>query len=221
MNKLLLILASLLFGITGCAVNHLDEGLSASREGDYSAMLKHCSKATKQPNADPRAFKCLAEAQLNLGHRQQAEESLLTYLSKVPNDLEARFTIINLYFNSGRYSAAQAHLDSILNQDPVNLEALYLLGELQRLSGNCDAALIAYDKVLTINSGFQAAIISKAKAEADVCGITEQKEQDPELEDVSEPELQEQPKPKLMPKPKNIKSKKFKAGGAMLNESDW
>ena len=44
-------------------------------------MRKHCYKASQQPNADPLAFKCLAEAQLNLGQRQEAEESYLTYLS--------------------------------------------------------------------------------------------------------------------------------------------
>ena len=203
MNKVLsLLVIATSVVITGCSVNHLGEGLNASRSRDYTAMRKHCYKASQQANADPLAFKCLGEAELNLGNRQNAEEAYLTYLARVPNDIEARFAVINLYFSIGRYSAAQVHLETVLNIQPGNLEGLYLLGESHRLTNNCDAALLAYDKALQINPVYQSALVSKEKAEKEICGIVKKKTY-------------------VRPQKKNIIRKKLQAGGAALDESDW
>lgn len=204
MNKPSFFAVLTFFLMTGCAANHLGEGLSAGRNKDYAAMLEHCSEAAKQVNANPLAFKCLGEAQLNLGRQQLAEEAYLTYLSRVPDDLEARFAVINIDFNSGRYAAAQAQLETVLDAQPGNLEALLLLGESHRFRGHCDAALSAYDKALQIVPDYQAAAIAKTKAEKEICTVTEKKKT-----------------AKPVTVPKIGKHKKFQAGGAALKESDW
>lgn len=220
MKKFVLPMMSLQILITACAVNHLDEGLSAGKAGDYAEMQEQCLAATKLPNPDPEAFRCLGEAQLNLGQRQPAEASLLTYLTQVPDDKVVRFTVIHLYFNNGNYSAAQAHLDQVLNQQPENLDALYLLGELHRLSGRCDAALMAYDKALAININFQAAQVAKAKTQNEVCGFAETGNSvDAEPEPEPEPEKPELPAP--VKKKPNPQHKNLKAGGTLLDESAW
>nr|HIL74387.1 tetratricopeptide repeat protein [Rhodospirillales bacterium] len=206
MKKLLFLSIGCILILTGCSVNHLGEGLTAGRNRDYTAMRKHCLKASQQPNSDPLAFKCLGEAQLNLGQRQMAEESFLTYLARIPNDLEVRFAIINLYFSMGRYSAAQGHLETILNIQPGHVEALFRLGESHRLTNNCDGALLAYDKALQINPGYGDAFVAKTKAEKEICEIEENK-------------VVIKPSPK--PKPKVTTHKKFQAGGAAIDESDW
>ena len=191
------------FLMTGCAVNHLNEGLSAGQHQDYAVMLKHCSAATQQANADPLAFKCLGDAQLNLGHQELAEEAYLAYLNRRPDALDTRFAVINIAFNSGRYAAAQAQLEAVLNSQPGNLEALYLLGESHRFLGHCDAALLAYDKALQIDPNYQAPLLAKTKAEREICAVVKRKTNKPK------------------PKRKIVKHKKFQAGGAALQESDW
>lgn len=204
MNKLILLILVSVLAITGCAVNHLGEGLTAGRNSGYLEMRDHCYKASQQQNANPLAFKCLGEAYLNLGNRQLAEEAYLTYLAWVPSDVEARFAVINLYFSMGRYSASQVHIETVLNIQPGNLEGLHLLGESHRFTNNCAAALIAYDKALVINPGFQAAVISRTKAEQEICDLIKEK-----VRYISPP------------KKKVIIKKKIQAGGAALDESDW
>ncbi len=205
MNKLILLMLVSVLAITGCAVNHLGEGLTAGRNRDYIEMRDHCYKASQQQNANPLAFKCLGEAYLNLGSRQLAEEAYLTYLGRVPSDVEARFAVINLYISMGRYSASQVHLETVINIQPGNLQGLYLLGESHRLTNNCDAALIAYEKALLINPGFQDASLSKTKAEEEICDLAKE----------------EAIKYVAPPKKKIFIKKKFQAGGAALDESDW
>jgi tetratricopeptide (TPR) repeat protein len=212
MKKILFLSLGCILSISGCAVNHLGEGLSAGRNKDYSEMLKHCSKASQQANADSLSFKCKGEAQLNLGQRQEAEESYLTYLGRVPNDLDARFAIINLYFSMGRYSAAQGHLETVLSIQPGHLQGLYFLGETHRLTNNCDAALLAYNKALQINPNYGVADIARSKAEEEIC---EPKEVELDILPLFEPEAIPRPKPKI------IKKKKIQGGGAVLEEGDW
>ncbi|MGR9052660.1 MAG: tetratricopeptide repeat protein [Gammaproteobacteria bacterium] len=207
MKKNFLIAVTYTLAMTGCAVNHLGEGMSAGRNRDYAEMLRHCSEAARLPNADPLAFKCIGEAELNLGHTQAAEEAYLTYLGQIPSDMEARFALINIYLSTGRYPAAQAHLEAVINMQPGNIQAIYLLGESHRLMGNCDAALLNYDRALDINPNFTDAALAKAKAEAEICAIAKKKNA-------------VNIKPKIN-KPKIIKQKKFQAGGAALDESDW
>ncbi len=203
MKKQHLFLYFLVLILSGCAVNYVNEGILAGRNRDFVAMRDYCFKATQQANADALAFKCLAEAQLNLGQRQLAEEAYLTYLGRIPGDVEARTALANLYFAMGRYPAAQVHLETILNVQPGNIDVLYLLAESHRLTNNCEAALLGYDKVLQISPGLQAAQFSKDKAEKEIC---------------------EQTNKQVVNKPKKykvIKKKKFEAGGAALDESDW
>lgn len=186
------------FLLAGCATN-LQRGEEAGRIGDYRAMLQHCEMAAKEKNPDPTAFRCIGDAQMQLGNRSAAEAAYLTYLNSVPNDSGVRLGLAKIYMDSGRIQAAQTQVEQALQYDPTNYEAHYFLGEIHRTNKSCAPAQMAYDRALEINPDFYQAKAGLEKLDQ-ICP--------------------KKPKPAPV-QPAVKKEKVFKGGGKALKEGEW
>lgn len=208
MKKLLLLVCTLMIciGIQGCAgkrLNHMDEANKAENSGRYADMLKHCQKVIEEAYPPPQAFKCIGDAQLKLGRRQEAESAYLTYLDKMPGDKEVRFELIELYMVDGRHPNALPHVEKILSTAPGNVDALVLLGQIHRLQGHCQDAKDAYKQALEISPHN-----SDAKA-----GMNQLQ---PKCKDAKHTATIKKSKPKPV-----VKQQTFQGGGKALDESEW
>jgi len=187
------------FMLAGCAPSNLQMGLDAERAGNYQAMLTHCRNAAEEPNPDPRALLCMGDAYMRLGDRRSAESTYLTYLERMPNDVDARMKVIDIYMDDGRHLAAQSQIEELLHYDPANYKAFFYLGEIHRLNNVCDAAVDAYHRSLDINPAYSPAIAGLEKVQREVCP----------------------PEPAPPPRPRVKKEKVFQGGGKALPEGSW
>ncbi len=150
--------------VTGCATN-LQRGEQAEAAGDYKMMLQHCQMATEEKNPPPLAFKCIGNAQVHLGNRSAARSAYVTYLSKIPDDVDARLTLAKLYIDQGSNEAAQSQLEKLLTFDSANYEAYYLLGEIYRVAVLCKNARASYARTLEIKPDYFAAKAGQERLE--------------------------------------------------------
>lgn len=200
--------------IIGCASN-MQRGEQAELSGDYQAMLEYCTKATKEKNPPPQAFRCIGDAQSRLGNRSAAENAYITYLELVSGDTNVRLRVAEMYINNGNNPSAQMQIEKILEQDTSNFQAYYLLGEIHRISERCKNAKEAYDQSLNISPNFEKAKRGLEKLST-VCKSN--KLQITNKVQIT-PKVQVAPKEQITPQVK--KEETFKGGGKALQESDW
>ncbi len=214
MKKPILLLAAgvLSLIIQGCAsttppINYLDEAYQAERTGRYADMLRFCQQAIEQPYPPPQAFKCIGDAHLKLGNRQEAESAYLTYLEKMPADTEIRYKLIELYLADGRYSNALPQVGKILALNPGEVKALVLLGQIYVHQGDCGQAKDAYEEALDR---------SPRNWEAQA-GLNKLKEICHDYHHTVKHQKPSKPKAKPVVK----KETTFQGGGKALREDEW
>ncbi len=181
--------------IAGCTTTNLQRGEQEGARGDYASMLKWCEEASREPNANPRAFKCVGDAHARLGHRGRAEKAYLTYLDMVPGDSDTRMALVRLYYDDGKYKPALAQAEKVVETDPANYEAYFYMGEIHRMDKSCTPARKAYKRALEINPEYMQAKAGMEKLNK-ICR-----------------------KPSRPPKVK--KERKMKGGGKALREGQW
>jgi Tfp pilus assembly protein PilF len=138
----------------------LEQGLSAGRAGDFAAMSDLCRQATREPNADPRAFVCVAEASLKLGAREQAKDAYLAYLQNAEgvepnaNVNDARLRLAELYIQDGQYGQAIRQAEALIDRAPSSVEGHTALADAHRLMGECGPAITRYKQALDLNADY-------------------------------------------------------------------
>ncbi|MDR0313525.1 MAG: tetratricopeptide repeat protein [Treponema sp.] len=81
---------------------------------------------------------------------KKAEEYLLAYLEKVPDDRNARLLLGRLYEEMGEETRALDIFEGLSKTDPNDTEALSEVAELQRKAGSWEKALITADNVVNV-----------------------------------------------------------------------
>ncbi|MBT8419501.1 MAG: hypothetical protein KJO08_01425, partial [Gammaproteobacteria bacterium] len=106
--------------LTACVTTNIQLAQEQERAGNYQAMLTYCKQAAQEPNPDSWAFLCQGDANMRLGDRQAAETAYLTFLDRMPNDVDARLKLIDIYMSDGRFAAAQQHVEEVLKFDQAS-----------------------------------------------------------------------------------------------------
>jgi Tfp pilus assembly protein PilF len=151
----------------------LEQGLAAGRAGDFAGMNDLCREASREPNADPRAFVCLAEASLKLGARDQAKGAYLAYLQNgegvEPNAnlTDARLQLTELYIEDGQYGQAIRQAETLIDRAPSSVEGHTALADAHRLMGACGPAITRYEQALALNAEYAPASEGLTLARAD------------------------------------------------------
>lgn len=151
----------------------LEQGLTAGRAGNFAAMSDLCRQATRAPNADPRAFVCLAEASLKLGLRDQAKDAYLAYLRNGEgvepnaNVNDARLRLAELYIEDGQYGQAIRQAEALIDRAPSSVEGHTALADAHRLMGACAPAITRYEQALALNAEYAPASEGLTLARAD------------------------------------------------------
>lgn len=151
----------------------LEQGLTAGRAGDFAAMGDLCRQATREANADPRAFVCLAEASLKLGARDQAKDAYLAYLQNAQgvepnaNVNDARLRLTELYIEDGQYGQAIRQAETLIDHAPSSVEGHTALADAYRLMGECEPAITRYEQALALNAEYAPASDGLTLARAD------------------------------------------------------
>ncbi|WP_233543924.1 XrtA/PEP-CTERM system TPR-repeat protein PrsT [Salinisphaera sp. Q1T1-3] len=97
---------------------------------------------TRQPRA------MLADCQLRLGQRDEAEANIKTLLAANANDPYAHYLQALVEIGNGNYQAAANHVQATLNADPNNLRSMTLMAWIRIVQGQPDTARPYLDRVL-------------------------------------------------------------------------
>lgn len=89
------------------------------------------------------------------GNLEGAVRAMEKVVSSYPFNLEARFQLGLLYFNSKKYDDAISQLESVLILAPKHSNALYSLGLTYQRKGNATKAKSYFEKVLELNPDSQ------------------------------------------------------------------
>lgn len=94
--------------------------------------------------ADPKVLLAVGTASGATGDLEMAELALVELVERVPSDVDGRYNLGNLRFESADWNAAAEQYRAALAIDPHNHPAAFQLGRALENSGHRDDALAAY-----------------------------------------------------------------------------
>jgi tetratricopeptide (TPR) repeat protein len=92
----------------------------------------------------------LADIYFKRKEYKEAEERILTYLARRPNDREAKLLLGKLYTEMGNRTHAIQVFEELAKADPDDAEALAAAGELHQSAGELEKALRIADKLVNL-----------------------------------------------------------------------
>jgi tetratricopeptide (TPR) repeat protein len=111
----------------------------------------------------PEAHNLLGELRVSQGRKQEAEQSFLAAIRMAGAWAVPHRNLARLLLDLGRLEEAKAVLSEGIAQTATDLQLLFALAEVEQQSGNDDQAIAVYEKVLRVQSNFDAAAYRLAK----------------------------------------------------------
>lgn len=153
------------------AAEHLvDLDLAAKRPADARARLEELLR--RHPNV-AILHVVLAKVHLVEGNEALAEAALLTAGKLQPNLPVTYFLLARIYMGSEQPEKAIANLQLAAEKNPKDVQALMLIGILQEQRKDFASARATYERLLTVDSKFAAALNNLAYLCAEQFGETE------------------------------------------------
>jgi tetratricopeptide (TPR) repeat protein len=132
------------------------EGIRAAERGEMKAALQSFTRAVSLNRVEPRYYRALAQANLELGQLDDAERTFQQCLRLDPNDADALTMLGNVHYSRRAFDAAiQCYRRSIsIEPTPYALTNLgAALGEL----GDARAATDAFNQALALDPTYHQA----------------------------------------------------------------
>ncbi|MFO7717137.1 MAG: tetratricopeptide repeat protein [Thermodesulfobacteriota bacterium] len=126
----------------------LHQGQTALAAENYAQAATYLERAHRAGLDSVRLVHQLAQANIQIGRWDEAEEAYRALVHNNPDKLEFQLELAQVLFVRGHLQQAMQRVQSILAQRPKWSQALYLKGKIYTSAGDFEAAIAVYRKIL-------------------------------------------------------------------------